>query len=266
MGEPTRLYKYRSLATEEHVKRARRMLTANCVWFASPASFNDPFDCKFRLRFDAPLGAKKDAYFEYLRWVHQYSKKKANREVSSMFRGRASRDVQAWEEGRYEHIAKTVQRMGVFSLTEAPDDVLMWSHYADCHRGICLDFRLTRQEHIDFFAEAFEVKYQAAFPRINFYTRREGEKLKGLLLTKSNRWQYERERRMIDLEGWGERPIPAGVLNGVILGARISQANRAEVLGWLRACPTSMSVYEAQLLESTYGLRIVRYRDDSRTS
>lgn len=39
---PPFLYKYRSWDDEKH----QDMLKSQIVWFASPASFNDPFDCK----------------------------------------------------------------------------------------------------------------------------------------------------------------------------------------------------------------------------
>ncbi len=34
----------------------------------------------------------------------------------------------------------TFQNWGVYCLCEKPDNLLMWSHYADAHRGICLQF------------------------------------------------------------------------------------------------------------------------------
>jgi hypothetical protein len=28
-------------------------------------------------------------------------------------------------------------KVGVMCISEVPDDILMWSHYADCHKGVC---------------------------------------------------------------------------------------------------------------------------------
>lgn len=44
-------------------------------------------------------------------------------------------------------IARSVfdSKIGVLSLTELPDDLLMWVHYADCHRGFAIQFDETHE-------------------------------------------------------------------------------------------------------------------------
>ena len=33
-----------------------------------------------------------------------------------------------------------INNIGIFSLSKVPDNILMWSHYADSHKGIVLEF------------------------------------------------------------------------------------------------------------------------------
>jgi hypothetical protein len=35
---------------------------------------------------------------------------------------------------------RDVDRAGVACFSALPDDLLMWAHYADKHRGVCLKF------------------------------------------------------------------------------------------------------------------------------
>ena len=43
-----------------------------------------------------------------------------------------------------EDIQKRINACAVFFLTDHFNDLLMWSHYADRHRGLCLQFRMLR--------------------------------------------------------------------------------------------------------------------------
>jgi len=49
----------------------------------------------------------------------------------------------------------------LYCLTPDPCSTLMWSHYADNHRGICLEFDTTNP----LFSDALEVAYRSEYPR-----------------------------------------------------------------------------------------------------
>src|SRR5580658_3045414 len=90
---------------------------------------------------------------------------------------------------------KVNQQEGLLCFTQSWRDPLMWSHYADRHRGMCLGFDVD----------------DSLFARINYSPRRlpldkwkhlncagPPKELKQLLLsTKCARWEYENERRVI---------------------------------------------------------------------
>lgn len=67
----------------------------------------------------------------------------------------------------------------------------MWSHYADNHRGICLEFDTANP----LFSEALGVVYCSEYPR---WLPHEMERIAfEMLLTKAEDWKYEREFRII---------------------------------------------------------------------
>lgn len=152
------------------------------------------------------------------------------------------------------------ERFGVLCLAERPDDVLMWSHYADHHRGLVFEldaaspfFDRRRHEH-DPIRRVRPVQYQSTRPSRGLFdpkywwrSRRTAAKDLAdyaaglLLLLKSQDWAGEREWRMIlplaevdeVVENDGETlhlcRIPPEALRSVILGCRASEEDRAAV-------------------------------------
>lgn len=92
----------------------------------------------------------------------------------------------------------TNETIGLLCFSGDWTSPVLWSHYADKHRGICLGFNLT-------LARAQRVRYEAE--RIGIARLSQGvsidEALESLLLcTKFKEWEYEEEWRVIlPLEG-----------------------------------------------------------------
>lgn len=56
------------------------------------------------------------------------------------------------------------ESFGVLCLSERPDDILLWSHYSNSHRGLCLEFDASA--HPDVFPRLHRVVYQKKYPAI----------------------------------------------------------------------------------------------------
>src|SRR5205085_3407282 len=78
-------------------------------------------------------------------------------------------------------------RYRVFCLTTKPTNILMWSHYADNHHGICLQFSCRNSV----FLNALKVEYSEAYPLLDLT---EDDDLLPLL-AKAVAWSYEDEYR-----------------------------------------------------------------------
>ena len=86
-----------------------------------------------------------------------------------------------------------VERAGVLSLSRSWNNVLMWSHYADKHKGICLGFDVLDEltSEVAYVGEVLEVGNLSEVPRD------EKEKIvERLLHAKYKGWCYEKEVRM----------------------------------------------------------------------
>lgn len=85
-------------------------------------------------------------------------------------------------------IAVANSRNGVISFSGTNDDLLLWSHYGSAHRGICFEFLADSDPVL---STAKNVKY---VPTVPTYSH---EKPDEILLSKSDRWAYENEYRVL---------------------------------------------------------------------
>jgi hypothetical protein len=142
--------------------------------------------------------------------------------------------------------------IGVYCLTERPDSLLMWSHYAASHSGVCLEF----DSAVVPFAIAQEVKYQRSRAPVSRVTETDEESMEKSLLTKSDDWGYEHEWRIVEYQnGPGVYEISEHALTGIILGARISDEHEQQVTRWISQRSPSIPQYKAA--PSTTEFRVI---------
>jgi hypothetical protein len=87
------------------------------------------------------------------------------------------------------------ERYRVYCLGPDPGNLLMWSHYADNHRGICLEF--TTQNEV--MCCATQVEYSNTFPVGSLHSKSVEDNLVPFLI-KADVWSYECEYRLIAQE------------------------------------------------------------------
>lgn len=68
----------------------------------------------------------------------------------------------------------------------------MWSHYADNHRGVCLEFATANP----LFATAKAVQYLKDYPS---WVPMDADQVVKTVYTKSNEWEYEDEYRLLGI-------------------------------------------------------------------
>ena len=147
---PKRLYKYRSFNA-----RTLRLLSEAEVYYADPSSFNDPLDSRPTIQIDVE---SKHLEKLLLQMLPVDKKNKYQRLIDShryMSREHGSYNDGSSGENCYKRLlASDVKDIlykefcdrGVLSLSEKWDCPLMWSHYADEHRGLCIEYDMTENE------------------------------------------------------------------------------------------------------------------------
>ena len=251
----TVLYKYRDLR-ENNLKYVERIFSHSEVYFSKPSDFNDPFDCQPRFSLEATdKEIKEYLSSRYPNFQPDLNRQQRRAEIRKLIKSKRLKDPNLVNTLENAHKKRILEETGVFCLSEIPDHILMWSHYADSHTGICIKFEAT--SHTQFFGLAQRVCYKTTYPVLNIIKDSQDDILKKALLTKSKHWEYEKEWRI----AWQDSPpgvynFPIGLLKEVVLGARISEKNKENVLSWVKKSEHRPKVYEAKLKRYEYGLDI----------
>lgn len=221
MNAPKHLYKYRSLSTKKDKKGEKtdreytsRIFTHNEIYFAKYSEFNDPFDCGFHISCEGNFQTHKSK-------LKELNPALSKEEIDELTRKELEPDfIKEREQKLNDTIRLETEKCGIFTMSSKSDDLLMWPHYADCHRGICLKFETTSGKL--FGCDLLEVEYQKPYPNLSVYDNINSEWMIKYLSTKSEDWDYEREWRILYHET-GPQSYPPDELSGVILGAHISK-------------------------------------------
>lgn len=215
---PDHLYKFRSLKDSGDFRKLEQILLDDTVYFANPSSLNDPFECRPAFDYNATK-AQARADCNRLANAQQTGVSRAERRATGKrmaklpFRGAKNLAAQLAMEEAYYTVANG---MGMFCASARKDEVLMWSHYADSHLGIGLEFISDGR----LLGEAQRVKYATLRPVLPHFIRLpKNETIERALLTKSMQWEYEEEWRAFRVEGPGLVSFPPAELTGIIYGA-----------------------------------------------
>lgn len=171
----------------------------------------------------------------------------------------------------YAEMAPIVSSTKILSLTVRPDIPLMWSHYANGHRGVVMRFRSIPALDSPYGA-AKPVQYCNDVPKLlteeylinlfcGTFSLDGPDMLDRIVYTKSVEWEYEQEWRINSGSGrndgasFEDLPFSANELDGVIFGLNISDADRDEIRELLSGYP-NVTLMQARRTDSSFVLAI----------
>lgn len=172
------LYKYRAIQDKDALEndKALQCLFECKAVFSSRKQFNDLFDSKI--------------HFSSL------SEKDVQRALELRI-ARAEQDAKDIENTFSQELNKILDSYVFYSISANPKSNLMWSHYADSHKGFCIEFK---KEHLN----ASPINYSATIAELGLMfcmdvpknDEKIGIAIQKALLVKLNEWKYEREYRV----------------------------------------------------------------------
>jgi hypothetical protein len=209
------------------------ILTSPILWFSDPSTFNDVFDsCP---RYDELIREQNDEITRRIYAFHTHRDDPISlHEWRRLHKGKTDEIIEALNEaspGAFQR--KFGVYYGVVCFTEHVDNLLMWGHYTDCHKGFALEYdpRYTLFRPPDF----GKVTYSKERPILTTRTRTK------VFFCKSDEWRYEDEYRLVKWkDSWTEKrsvPLPMDSIKAVYFGARMSPENRSELLTSLEGHP-----------------------------
>lgn len=252
---PTHFYKYRSLRCDSQ-EFTRKILFDNELWFPAPEMFNDPFDTWPTFSFESTPNEKLVLYTRQNKRNHPEWSEEQCKQMAQELVERPVVDPhtqEARDNMQRQHTDFIRNRIGVLCLCENPNNILMWSHYANEHRGVCLKF----DGYYDFFAQAQKVEYPPNRHPVNPFRDSPEQQMEASVLNKYERWAYEDEWRIVDyLQGSGAHPFPPNSLAGIIMGASISPKDELTVRRWHATRTPAITIERSVASRNTYELKI----------
>lgn len=217
--------------------------------------FNDPFDCRPVLFDDLP-----DSHWQKIAesiWKKDGHPATDRELIDSLFYTQRFRELMPTV---LESLKKLmVDRIGILSLSECSDSVVLWAYYSAGHTGYAIGFRTDHE----FFGHTSKplytsgrvcrVTYAKDRPKRNVQTLRNVDQF----FTKSDEWAHEREWRMfLNLDDAAKvtqaEPLPIylfalppSCIADVIIGAN---ASKATVDAILRAIEETQALAHVRLL------------------
>lgn len=256
------LYKYRHCSA-----KTREILKSQKVWLAKSNTLNDPCECSMhdlspewvnKTVKEMKRGQMGGVFFSPQLFPKAFLKEiEATLEPLESFDDKYLAFRNIYEKHHHSKLSNPdlifskldaqLNSIGIFSLASISENPLMWSHYGDEHKGICLGFEvrdLTPSADANRF---LKVRYSDDIPKLGDggFTHQiavsvggdgkmisEGRialtdaTVRAAISTKAMCWSYEKEWRYIESNGGNLYPFP-GPLVEIVFGFRCSPENRA---------------------------------------
>lgn len=253
---PPLIYKFRAVAGPEGMRRAEGIVRGSRLYFSRSTSFNDPFDCSPVHVFEGPKRRREQFLNDMLKRRQPMSRPDRRRRVRWFL------ELPIKERDDYLRmvIEDTVASIALCSFAGNCQSTLLWSHYADSHKGVAFGFSTTPRMKSPF-SFAWPVTYTGDRPRVDMSEAGQGgdaiSMIRRCLLMKAAEWEYESEWRLIELDTEpGEYPFPPPFLDRIVFGALCPPETITEICSWLVGRPSPVRLFKADLARDRYAIHV----------
>ena len=253
---PHFFYRYISIEPkdENSFNKLRDVIINSTFWLSSREGLNDPFDTKAKVIIEGSANKLRNKIKELLK-IHKP-------ELGGIKRNQEINRVMANQTELLKNVSdaaeNALKNIGVCCFTIDPRNLLMWSHYANHHKGIVLQFEVAKDTTT--FLRALRLDYVSDYPIINWIYKTQDEIKKGFL-NKFKTWEYEEEWRIIHITGANTIiDFKPEALTGVIFGCKannnVKDAVNKVLAERAKKNMPPVNTYNANMHDSKYKLII----------
>jgi hypothetical protein len=255
------LYKYRNWNDEYH----KNLLIKNELFLSPPSLLNDPFDTRIYDNYIKKLKTKEQKE-NYINESIQKNLKYFLENNISIDEGRKILEKRV-EDSLYYQVRSEViyneifdKGTGIACLSENWNSILMWSHYADNHKGYCIGFDEKWIRFCQKFGKVMRVEYTDKYPE-PIKTSKENElTFEQKYFYKSSDWKYEEEIRLVNIYN-NENPNRIEILENkyikeVILGLNTPEEHKEEIISYAK----NKNIDVWQTMKGDFEFKIERYK------
>lgn len=259
---PQTLYKFRDWGNKEH----RRVLTENEIYFSSSIKFNDPFDTAVHLSFRYGTDEEIKSFIKRVegKRLPAPTDKEIEIKANKMIQSGVFKDPKIFDKFEDSLQEEKYSKFGIFTMSASFNNNLLWSHYANSHKGFCvginsrkLDDNLKNStERNQLIIGIYPVIYQKNYPELNGYQIESDEDaIVGQLAIKPIDWFYEEEYRAICLNATNfVMLLKNGEIDTVVLGCRITDDHKNEIIEVLSKKKERIDLIQAKQIRASFEL------------
>lgn len=146
-----------------------------------------------------------------------------------------------FSESEWEAMREAKKKVRICSLSKTYDNALMWAHYANKHKGCCIELEVP-----DSTWKCVDVQYKTTMPKL-FSGINSDEAIGAIFGVKSDFWSYEQEVRYIKtvLTAKDGKPFKANLpvhIKRIFLGIRVPNEDRERIERIVKAIDGSIIV------------------------
>jgi len=250
------LYKFSKIdmSKQEHL---RDLFIDAKLYLALPEQFNDPFECKPLFSWPSRPTEIRSRLLEVTRADKRHSKFTVKKIVNNLM---VQRDGPL---GVGSFIRNVLSELRICCFTQKLDNLLFWAHYADSHKGFCLEYDATLLP----VSLAFKVQYQDSYPTVDYPTPK-GQRAFQPVLIKSLDWEKELEYRIVIPSGTSVLKdhkivspdskllsLPENAIKKIFFGVNVDPDHKEFIKNLIKQGPFNPTIWQATLSESTFELK-----------
>ena len=235
---PPKLFRYRKF--DEHWKKN---ILERTIYLSKPKTFNDPYDTAVRISYDT----LKSYFVHKNNNINNLKKKQIEQKIRKIIRDQDDILSENFKEN-----------LRVACFSNVNDSILMWSHYADFHKGFCIEYD-TRKGSI--FSNALPVIYKKErYDAAKCLVEHTNKTSITPILYKAKVWDYENEWRIIatdkHLSETNYILDMKNYITGIYLGAKAKEYDKDNNINAIQEWGESnnIPIYEMKLQNDEYKL------------
>ena len=211
------------------------------IFCNSPEKFNDPFDCQIEINHKQVLGGVKNY------------KEIKNQKFLNIIMNSLEKDLKRFNVSSFSKSEEKKKK--------SYENELLWAHYGDCHKGVCIEYDLDNLKKINYSYDY--PKFSENFYKTIFLMREEGlnsynkyneklinEVIRVHLLTKSKAWDYEEEWRLIQLEPI--KKIEKSQIKSIYFGLKTDENNIKTIIKILSNLEIDIPIYKMEKVKEKF--------------
>lgn len=266
------LYKYNSFS-----KHFLSNIKNNSLYFSKPENFNDPIDCGIQLQkhisSDVVLEDLKKSNRKFLSILKNKNLNNSTRNYFSILSNENSILLEKIKNGEFkdswhhtspniDYLEKSIKSKGILCLSENNDNMLMWAHYANNHKGLCIGIKREKNTRLSNNNFTLPVRYTQRLPLISTIEYTDGDEkykreiLRTLIYSKSIDWAYEREWRSVIDAGNKVHSI-GGRIFEIIFGLNTPSRTRSQIRNYISRNNLNIKLRKSIIKNESFSIAII---------